>query len=152
MERDLRFRAEGDVVRHTGLAATIRVQGPVLGQIEPVGDGQAGGMVGDRQGNSDLAVVLLAKLPTVLTGDADRMLALFRKASVVDYPGLDRAMTLDRRQDLIAYRAHHALVRPASLTHEVQQGLMLSRRSTGAVMAASGSTLLRSTGISRPRQ
>ncbi len=95
-ENDLRLRAEGDVVRHTGLAATIRVQGPVLGEIESVGDWQAGGMVGDRQGNSDLAIVLLAELTTVLTGDADQMPALFRKTSVVDDPGLDRAMTLDR--------------------------------------------------------
>ncbi len=90
--------------------------------------------------NSDLAVVLLAELPTVLRGEADRMLALLRKAGVpspgsgqaVDDPDLDRAMTLDRRQDLIAYRAHHAFVRPGPLTHEVQQGLMLSRRSNAS--------------------
>ena len=85
-----------------------------------------------RLGHGDLAVVLLAELPTVSLGDADRMLALLRKARVVDDSGRDRAMTLDRRQDLIAYRAHHALVRPAPLTHDVRQGLMLGRRSTGS--------------------
>ena len=41
-----------------------------------------------------MAVVLLAELTTVLTGDADRMPALFRETSVADDPDFDRAMTL----------------------------------------------------------
>ena len=39
-------------------------------------------------------------------------------------------MALDRWQNLISYCDHHAIVRPATLTHEVQQRLMLSGRST----------------------
>ena len=70
VERDLGFRAEGDVVRHTDLAATVGVRRPVLGQVEPIGDRHAGDMVGDRQGYGDLAVVLLAELSAVLARDA----------------------------------------------------------------------------------
>ena len=61
-------------------------------------------VIGERQRYGDLAIVLLAELATVLASDADRMLALFRKAGVVDDPRFDRPVALDRRQDWGASR------------------------------------------------
>ncbi len=43
---------------------------------------------------------------------ADRMLALFGKAGVVDDPRFDRAVALDRRQDRLSDLGQHLLVRP----------------------------------------
>lgn len=52
-------------------------------------------LVGDREADGDLAVVLLVELAAVLPCDADGMPALLGEASVVDDPGLDRPVLLD---------------------------------------------------------
>ena len=53
------------------MGAPGRVIGPRLGKIKAMGDGQAG-MVGcDREGDCNLAIILLAELTTILAGDAD---------------------------------------------------------------------------------
>ena len=49
-------------------------------------DRQARMIVGDRQRNRDLTIVLFPELSAILPRDTDRMLALFRKASVVEDP------------------------------------------------------------------
>ena len=59
-------------------------------QIQAIGDRQAGVIVGDRQADRNLAVVLLAELTAVLPRHADRVVALLRNAGVVDDPGADR--------------------------------------------------------------
>src|SRR5205823_14812293 len=46
-----------------------------------------------------------------------------------DDPGLDRPMSLDRRQNHLANFCQHPLVRPAPLADKMQQRLMLRRRS-----------------------
>ena len=48
----------------------------------------------------------------LLASDADRMLALFGKAGVVDDPRFDRPVALDRRQDRLSNLGQHLLVRP----------------------------------------
>ncbi len=81
----------------------------------------------DRQAHSDLAVVLLAKLTTILPGDPDGMPALLRYARVINNPGSDLAAALHHRQGLISHPPEQSLVRPWSLANEVQQKLVLGR-------------------------
>jgi hypothetical protein len=121
IERDLRLGLEDDALRHAGLLAARRIGGPVLRQIEPIGDRQAGRVVGDRQGHGDLAVVLLAQLARVLAGHPDRVPTLLGKAGVVDDPGLDRPAALDGRQGQLTNLGEHRLIRPGGLADEVQQ-------------------------------
>src|SRR4051794_41923382 len=68
IEGNLRLGLEDDALGHAGLLAAGRIGGPVLRQIEPIGDRQAGRGGGDRQRHSDLAVVLLAQLARGLAG------------------------------------------------------------------------------------
>ena len=119
------------VVRHTGPATPGRVIGPCLGQIQAVGDGQAGVVVGNRQADRDLAVVLLAELATVLPCHADRMRAFLREAGVVDDPGADRPMPLDGGHHLLAHGGQHGLIGPVGLGDEVVQRLVRGLHPTG---------------------
>src|SRR5260370_12453884 len=57
------------------------------------------------------------------------MPSLLGKARVVDDPGLDRSITLDRRQHHLTHLAQHIVVGPTPLTDKMQQRLMLGRRS-----------------------
>ena len=111
------------------LAAACRVARPFLRQVKPIAHRQAGLAVGKRQRDRRLAVVLLAQLAAILPRHPDRVLALLRKAGVVDDPSLDRASPLDRRQHQLAHLGQHPLVRPGSLADKMQQRLMLRRRS-----------------------
>src|SRR5215470_19661978 len=56
------------------------------------------------------------------------MLALLRKTRVVDDPGLDRPVLLDRRQYHLVHLRQHPFVRPASLADKMQQRLVLGCR------------------------
>ena len=56
-------------------------------------------LVGRRQRDSDLTIVLLAKLTAILPGDADRMNALLGKSRVVDDPGAYPVALLDSRKN-----------------------------------------------------
>src|SRR5260370_18215825 len=56
------------------------------------------------------------------------MPSLLGKARVVDNPGLDRSITLDRRQHHLTHLAQHIVVRPTPLTDKMQQRLMLRCR------------------------
>src|SRR5262249_14670251 len=69
------------------------------------------------------------KLAAVLVRHPNRMPSLLRKARIVDDPGLDRSITLDRWQHQLAHLAQHLVVRPSSFTNKMQQRLMLRRRS-----------------------
>ena len=84
--------------------------------------------IGQRQRYCDLAIVLLAKLPAKLPRHPNRMLTLLGKAGIVDDPGLDRIVPLDMWQHHLAHLGQHLLVRPLSLTDEMQQRLMLACR------------------------
>ena len=79
IERDLRLGFEPDILRHMRLFPPCRIICPGLRQIEPVSDRQARRMIGDRQRNCDLTIVLFAEPPTILSRDADRMRAFFVK-------------------------------------------------------------------------
>ena len=76
IERDLRLGFEPDIFRHMCLFPPCRIICPCLRQIEPVSDRQACRMIGDRQRNRDLTIVLFAEPPTILSRDADRMRTL----------------------------------------------------------------------------
>src|SRR4051812_50025379 len=53
IEGNLRLGLEDDALGHAGLLAAGRIGGPVLRQIEPIGDRQAGRVGGERQRNRD---------------------------------------------------------------------------------------------------
>ena len=63
IERDLRLGFEPDILRHMRLFPPCRIICPCLRQIEPVSDRQACRMIGDRQRNRDLTIVLFASRP-----------------------------------------------------------------------------------------
>ena len=128
IERDLGLGLKADLLRHPAFLRRVSVPGPALRQIQPIGHRQAGIGVGQRQRHRDLAVVLLAQLAAVLPRHADRMPALLGEARVVDDPGLDRPMPLDRRQNHLPHLRQHPLVRPPPLADKMQQRLMLGRR------------------------
>ena len=73
VQGDCRFGLE-DTSRGTPTCPPRLIIGPRLRQVEPRGDRQAGGLVGDRQADQDLAVVDLAHLAAVLAGHADECL------------------------------------------------------------------------------
>jgi hypothetical protein len=91
----LRFGLEHDVLGHAGFGPANRIGCPIRGKIEPKGDRQACKLVGDRQRDRDLTIVLLAKLAAILPGDADRMNSLLGESRVVDNPGAYPAALLD---------------------------------------------------------
>jgi hypothetical protein len=118
------FALEDDVEGNANLAPALLINRPRLGQVEPRGEGQAGGLIGDRQADQDLAVVDLAHLTAILPCHADRVLALLGHAAFVDDPEAQRPVRLHRWQDLRAHRRQHRLVAPRPLGHEVQQRLV----------------------------
>jgi hypothetical protein len=81
-------------------------------------------LVGDREADGDLAVLLLAELAAVLPRHADGVLALLGEASVVDDPGLDRPVLLDGGQHASAHHGEHGRVGPIGLGDQVVQRLM----------------------------
>jgi hypothetical protein len=66
------------------LLSAVGVCGPLLGQVEPGGDGPGQGAFGVVTVDSDLAVAGLAQGARVLAFDANRGLALLGEASVVE--------------------------------------------------------------------
>src|SRR5207248_11628382 len=82
--RNLRLGLEGDVGRDLGLGAAGRVEGPLLGQVQPRGDGPGQGTFGVVAVDGDLAVAGLAQSAGVLPLDADGALALLGEAGVVE--------------------------------------------------------------------
>jgi hypothetical protein len=116
------------ILRHPRLAPTLAVLRPVLRQIQTVGHRQARAVIGKRQRHRDLAVILLAELAAILPCHANRVLALLRKAGVVDDPRFNRPLTLDRRQHHLAHLGQNPRVRPGRVADEMQQRLMLRCR------------------------
>ena len=55
------------------------------------------------------------------------MAAFLGKSGVIDDPRLDRFVTRDRWQHMLAHAAQHRLIRPRCLRHKVQQRLVLRR-------------------------
>ena len=119
IERDLRLGFEPDIFRHMCLFPPCRIICPCLRQIEPVSDRQACRMIGDRQRNRDLTIVLFAEPPTILSRDADRMRALLRKTGVIDDPGFDPPLSFDARQNQLADLLQNGLVRPGRLADQM---------------------------------
>ncbi len=76
---------------------------------------------GGRQAHRNLALVLLAKLPPILPGHADRVRALLRDTGVVDNQRADRATLFDNGHDLGTYCLQHRVIGPIGLGHDVMQ-------------------------------
>jgi len=126
IKRDLWLGLEGNIVRHACLSAAVCVISPLMREIETIGNRQAGVIIGDRQADSDLAVILFAKLSTVLPCHTNRMLALFGYAGVVDDQRPDRAVPLYDGQHVGAHCGEHHVIRPVGLRYEMMQRLMRS--------------------------
>ena len=121
---DLRLGLKADLLRHAGPGPPLGVARPGLGQVEPIGDRQAGMVVGHRQTHRHLTVVLLAELAAVLPRHPNRVLALLRETGVVDDPVLHRPVPPERRQDLLSHGAQQRRIAPLGLGHHVMQRLM----------------------------
>src|SRR3712207_7836457 len=65
-------------------------------------------MMGHRQADRDLAIVLLTELAAILTRHPDRVTALLRKAGVVDDPRFDRAAAFDEDRKSTRLNSSHA--------------------------------------------
>ncbi len=78
-QRYFRLGGERDLLRNTGLLPLRRIGRPSLRKIQPKGHRHARRRRRQRYAHCHLAVVLLADLPAVLSGHADRMLALLAK-------------------------------------------------------------------------
>ena len=146
------FALEDDVEGNANLAPALLINRPRLGQGEPRGEGQAGGLICNRQADHDLAVVDLAHLAAILPCHADRVLALLGHAAFVDDPEAQRPVRLHRWQDLRAHRRQHCLVAPRPSDTKFSSVLCIVRVRAGASRAAIGSMLLRPSGSSRPVQ
>src|SRR5690348_1506918 len=115
------FGLEVDLFWNLHLAPPISVRDPLSRQIETIGDRQARGVIGYRQRYRHLTIVLFAELAAILPRNAYRMLALLRKARVIDDPRLNRTMLLDLRQNHVSHFCQNRFVRPASFANEMQQ-------------------------------
>jgi hypothetical protein len=118
-EGDLRFGLKPDLSRHTRLLAPGWVLGPVFRQVEAVGNGPAGLLVGHRQAHGDLAVGLFVELTAVLMGDTDRVLAFFRHPGIIDDPGLQGTVLLEGGQRGVTDGGQHGRILPVSVSHQV---------------------------------
>src|SRR5215470_19033437 len=125
LQRDLWFCLEFYIFGHTRFLSPRRVVGPGLRQVQSIRYGQTRVIVGDRQRNCYLAIVLLAELSAILPRDTDRVLALLGKTRVVDDPRRNGAVHLNIRDRLRTDALHHRAVRPVSLADEMQQRLVL---------------------------
>jgi hypothetical protein len=129
LQRDLRLGQKSNRLGDASRGAAHGVGRPLQRQIQPPGDRQARRMVGQRQADRDLAVVLFAELAAILTRHPDRMTALLGKAGVVDDPGFDRAAAFDEWQGQLLDPAENPLIRPRCVGNEMQQRLVLGRDS-----------------------
>ena len=120
-QRDLRLGLERHCFRHARTGTTVRVIGPGLRRIQPMCERQTGMVVGHRQRDGDLAVILFAELSAVLPGHPDRVLALLRHAGIVNHPAADRTALLNQRQHASAHRRQHGVIGPVGLGDEVVQ-------------------------------
>jgi hypothetical protein len=96
-QRNLRLAQKSDCFRDAGRGAARGIGRPLKRQIQAPGNRQARRMIGQRQADRDLAVVLLAELTAILTRHPDRVTAFLWKASVVNDPGFDRAAAFEER-------------------------------------------------------
>jgi hypothetical protein len=106
-------------------------------EIETIGNRQAGVTIGGRQAHSDLAVILLAELSTILSCHGDQVLAFLGYAGVVDDQRPDRAVPLHDGKHAGAHRHEHRAARPVGLCYEVMQRLMRRRLHTFRLHARS---------------
>ena len=109
-------------------------------------------LVGYRQRDCDLTIVLLAKLAAILPGDTDRMNALLGETCVVDDPGAYPAAPLDAGENKGSNLPQQVLLRPVGVGDKMVQRLMRALNPAGSTRAAIGSTLLRSPGRMSPVQ
>ncbi len=124
LQGDLGLGQKADLFGHSSLAPSRPVGGPGFGQIESVGNGLAGLLVGHRQRHRYLAVVLLAQLPAILTRYPDRMPPFLGNAGVVDDPRLNRPAPLNRRKCILSDRLEYRAIIPRCVGHQMMQRLV----------------------------
>src|SRR5262249_14943867 len=127
----LALGAKLDFRRHTGLFPPRPIIGPPLRQIEIESNRQRRQLVRKSERHSDLAILQLAQLATVLPLDADRMLTAFGKSSIVNNPAFDFAQVKQYRQSVLANHAQERTIIPGCDRDEVMQRLMFGADTRG---------------------
>ena len=84
-------------------------------------------VLGHREADRHLAVVLLAQLAAILPRHPHRVRALLGEAGVIDNPVQHRPLPLDCRQHLRPHRGQDRRIVPVRLCHHVVQRLMFDR-------------------------
>src|SRR5689334_21265609 len=100
------------MVWNVSFASTSLVLGPTGRQIQLEVDGNVRAARRDTQAHANLTIGNLACRACVLTLHADRMLALFEKASVVEDPRVDRLMLGHRRDGISCGCAANVAIAP----------------------------------------
>src|ERR687898_115651 len=83
----LPLRLERHLFRNRRLSPPPTIAGPRLGKVQAIGRGNACRLVGHGDRDCDLAIVLLAENPTVLSRHPDGVTSLLRDPRVVYDPG-----------------------------------------------------------------
>ena len=109
-------------------------------------------MIGNRQRHRHLAIGLLAELTAILVVHADRMLALLGERGVVDDPRLNRSAFSIAGSTVSRTLASTSSSDQAASATKCSNDWCCAAVRAGAVLAAIGSTLLRSPGSIRPVQ
>src|SRR4030095_16447643 len=103
-------------------------------------------IIGERERDCHLTIVLLAELSAILPRDPNRVPPLFGKPSVVDDPRRNGAVPLNPRDRVGSDTLHYGVVRPLTLPNEMQQRLVLcsgSRRCRQRCYRSTALTLYR---------
>ena len=109
-QRERTFRRRRDVVGHASASTPLPICRPGLGQKQPVTDHPATLLTGEVEANRDLTVVDSTERSRVLALHAHGVIALLRKAGVVDHERLDTWQLL---VELLRQTRQHLLVRPS---------------------------------------
>src|SRR5918912_3205499 len=152
IERDLRLGLEGDAPGHAGLGAAHRIDSPVLREIEPIGDRQAGFGVGQRKETATWQLSCLPSWPQdwrVTPTECRPFLGKLVSSMIHASTG-----PLRSRVGRVSARtlARTASSDQADWPTKCSNDWCWAATREGAVTAAIGSTLLRSAGMSSPVQ
>src|SRR5262245_11298769 len=128
---NLALGAKLDFARHTSLSPPRPIIGPSLRQIEIESNRQRRQLMRKSERHSNLAILQLAQLATVLPLDSDRMLTAFGKSSIVNNPAFDFAQMKQYWQSVLANHAQERTIIPGCGRDEVMQRLMFGADTRG---------------------
>ena len=123
-QRNIALGPKLDLCRHSSAFAPCSIARPVLRQIQLIPHRQTAVVIGDREADSDLAVVRLTQSPTVLACYANRVRAFLRIPRVIDDPVARRVFLDQRRQHLRRHRGQQSPIAPVGIRHQMMHRLV----------------------------